>query len=132
MDGRETRKPTVNRRNLLSVITTVNVDDKANQVAKVDDHRRSVLPEPVVNLWVFHDNKAKAIYALSGRAYMIHGSESERAGILRKLAPIEDCCGATRSGVLMDGASCTALGELFLKTSLCRRSERRWSARQFR
>jgi hypothetical protein len=89
MEGSQTRKPTVNRRNLLSVITTVNVDDKGNQVAKVDDHRRSTLPEPTVNLWMFCDDTAKAIYALSGRGYMIHGSESERTRTLKKLATLE-------------------------------------------
>ena len=89
MEGSETRKSIVNRKNLLSVITTVNVDDKGNQVAKVDDHRRSILPEPVVNLWMFNDDKTKAVYALSGRGYMIHGSESERTRTLRKLAPLD-------------------------------------------
>jgi hypothetical protein len=89
IEGSETRRPIVNRKNLLSVITTVNVDDKGNQVAKVDDHRRGILPEPVANLWMFNDDKAKAIYALSGRGYMIHGPESERTRALRKLAPLD-------------------------------------------
>jgi len=87
LDGVETRKPTVNRKNLLSVITTVNVDDKGNQVARVEGPPRHAAPSVVANLWMFHDAKAKAIYALSGRGYMVHGSDSDKTRILKTLAP---------------------------------------------
>jgi len=86
IDGLETTMPRVNRKNLLSVITNVNVDDKGNQVARLDDPRRHASPSAVVNLWMFRDEKAKAIYALSGRGYMVHGSDSDKARILKTLA----------------------------------------------
>ena len=35
---------------------------------------------------MFQDDKAKANYALSGKAYMVHGSDSEKARILKALA----------------------------------------------
>jgi hypothetical protein len=89
LEGRTTMKPTVNRRNLLSVITNVNIDDDGNQVARVDDTRRHWTPEPAVNLWAFHDEATRADYALAGRAYMIHGSEAEKTRILKTLASID-------------------------------------------
>jgi ankyrin repeat protein len=85
IDGVE-KVPIVNRGSLLSVITNVNVDDKGNQVARLDDPRRYASPSAVVNLWMFRDEKAKAICALSGRGYMVHGSDSDKARILKTLA----------------------------------------------
>jgi hypothetical protein len=87
LDGIETRIPSVNRRNLLSVITNVNVDDRGNQISLLDDPRRYEAPSAVANLWMFRDERASAIYALSGRGYMVHGSESERMRILKSLTP---------------------------------------------
>jgi len=86
IDGPETEAPKVNRRNLLSVVTNVNIDGQGNQVPRVEDSRRNSAPSPVANLWMFQDDKAKANYALSGRAYMVHGSDSEKARILKALA----------------------------------------------
>jgi WD40 repeat protein len=89
IDSSTTRTQTVNRRNLLSVITRVIVDEQGNQVAQVDDPRRSQPPSAAVNLWMFHDEKANAIYAVSGRGYMVHGSESDQARVLKALAPYD-------------------------------------------
>ena len=86
IDGSGTEMPKVNRRNLLSVITNVNVDSNGNQVPRVDDPRRSSPPSAVANLWVFHDEKAKALYAVSGRGYMVHGSDSDKTRVLKALA----------------------------------------------
>lgn len=88
-DGPETEKPSVNRKNLLNVVTHVFVDSEGNQVAQVDDARRSSPASPVANLWLFHDPKAKAIHALSGRAYMLHGSETETVTVAKALAPYD-------------------------------------------
>jgi hypothetical protein len=87
IDGVETSMASVNRENLLTLITNVKVDDEGNQVALVDDPRRRASPSAVANLWMFHDEKAKAIYALSGRGYMVHGSDSDKMRILKALAP---------------------------------------------
>jgi hypothetical protein len=65
--GMETRTPKVNRRNLLSVITTVNVSEDGTQVAKVESPPRSLAPSPITNLWLSHDNRTGVIYSLSGR-----------------------------------------------------------------
>ena len=88
-DGAQITMPKVNRKNLLSVITSVAVDEQGGQVAQVDDPRRSQVPSVATNLWMFHDDKANAIYALSGRGYMIHGSENDRTRVLKTLAPID-------------------------------------------
>jgi len=87
IEGIETARPGVNRRNLLSVITNVNTDELGNQVARVDDPRRNDAPSTVANLWVFRDEKADSIYSLSGRGYMVHGSDAEKTRILKSLAP---------------------------------------------
>ncbi len=87
IDGPETEVPKVNRRNLLSVITNVNIDGQGNQIAQVDASRRSQPPSAVTNLWMFHDDKANAIYAVAGRPYMVHGLDSEKTRILKALAP---------------------------------------------
>lgn len=88
IDGVETYMPRVNRKNLLSVITNVNVDSNGNQVPLLPgDPRRQASPSAVANLWIFHDERAKAIYAVSGRGYMVHGSDSEKTRILKTLAP---------------------------------------------
>jgi len=84
--GDEMRTSTVNRSNLLSVITTVDVDEDGNQVAKLVATRKSSTPSTITNLWLSHDEKAGAIYALSGRAYLIHGSDSDKARVTKRLA----------------------------------------------
>ena len=84
--GRETRTPEVNRRNLLSVITTVDVSEDGTQVAKVETPPRSAAPSPITNLWLSHDERTGAIYSLSGRPYLIHGSDKDKARVLNKLA----------------------------------------------
>jgi hypothetical protein len=89
IDGVETQLPRVNRKNLLSVITTVNVDSDGNQVARVDDPRRNASPSAIANLWMFRDERAKAIFALSGRGYLVHGSDNDKTRILRALAPYD-------------------------------------------
>jgi hypothetical protein len=89
IDGPQTQMPTVNRGNLLFVVTSVNVDSEGNQIARVEDPRRNLPPSPVANVWMFHDDKAKAIYAVSGRAYMVHGSDSEKTRILKAIAPYD-------------------------------------------
>jgi hypothetical protein len=89
MNGPQTEMPKVNLGNLLTVITNVNVDDRGNQVPHVDDARRSSPRSAVANLWMFHDERARAIYALAGRGYMVHGSDSEKARILKSLAPYD-------------------------------------------
>jgi hypothetical protein len=89
IDGPQTEMPTVNRRNLLSVITNVNLDGQGNQIARVEDARRNSQPSPVANLWLFHDAKANAIYAVAGRPYMLHGSDGEKVRILKALAPYD-------------------------------------------
>ncbi|MEZ4599012.1 MAG: hypothetical protein R2940_04400 [Syntrophotaleaceae bacterium] len=88
-DGPEAPRPSVNRKNLLNVLTHVFVDSEGNQVAQVDDARRNSPASPVANLWLFHDPKAKAIHALSGRAYMLHGSEPENVTVAKALAPYD-------------------------------------------
>jgi hypothetical protein len=114
IDGAETRTPTVNRRNLLSVITTVNVDDNGNQVAVVDDPRRNASPSAVVNLWMLHDEKAQAVYALSGRGYMLHGSDNDKTKVLNQLAPNDfSMANAIRMPALAVSADGTYRRDLF-------------------
>jgi hypothetical protein len=123
-----TRTPIVNRRNLLSVITRVYADEQGKQIAQVDDPRRDRSPSPIINLWMFHDQKAKVIYAVSGRRYMVHGSESDKARILRTLAQYDfptvetmsvpekfsaDVDGKTKSGVLPVAPDAKYDGDLF-------------------
>jgi hypothetical protein len=81
--------PTVNRKNLLSVITGVGVDDRGNQHAQVEDARRTQIPPVATNLWMFRDEREKAIFAMSGRGYMIHGTENEKARVLKALSPFD-------------------------------------------
>lgn len=89
-NGSKTEMPTVNRKNLLSVVTNVNVDNNGKQVPLLEgDPRRNAPPSTVANLWMFHDEKSKAIYALSGRGYMVHGSDSDKTRILKALAPYD-------------------------------------------
>ena len=87
LQSSETRTPTVNRKNLLSVITSVIVDDQGNQIAKVDDSRRTQVPSVSTNLWLLQDRSEQAVFALSGRGYMIHGSDSDKTRVLKALAP---------------------------------------------
>lgn len=89
INGPQTEMPKVNRGNLLTLITNVNVDDSGNQVPVVDHARRNSPHSAVANLWMFHDERTRTIYALAGRGYMVHGSESEKSRILRSLAPYD-------------------------------------------
>ncbi len=89
LDGPETELPKVNRKNLLHVLTHVIVDGEGNQIPQVNDPRRNSSPIPIANLWLFLDEKAQTIYALSGRAYMVHGSNNETANVLKTLAPYD-------------------------------------------
>ena len=87
--GSETKMPAVNRKNLLSGVTHVHVDASGIQIPDVADSRQVIPPSPVANLWAFCDENANEIYALSGRGYMVHGSDSERFRILKALAPYD-------------------------------------------
>jgi hypothetical protein len=99
----------VNRRNLLSVITNVNLNDQGTQLARVEDSRRNSPPSPVANLWMFHDDKADAIYAIAGRPYMVHGAESEKTRILKALAPYDFAL--ANASPLPDGFSAAVAGK---------------------
>jgi hypothetical protein len=94
-DGATTKMPPVNRKNLLSVVTNVNVDSRGNQIPRTDDSRRNTVHGTIANLWAFYDERARTIYAVSGRPYMVHGSDTERRRILKALAPYDFPMAAT-------------------------------------
>jgi hypothetical protein len=79
--------PPVNRKNLLSVITTVIVSADGKQAARLPNPAKSGKPETALCLWAFNDQSTGSIYAVSGRGYMIHGSTADRDRILKALAP---------------------------------------------
>jgi len=86
VNGAKARTPNLNRKNLLSVITTVNVDSSGNQAARIEGSRKPESPTAAISLWLSSDERTKTVYAVSGRGYMIPGSNSDKMGILRALA----------------------------------------------
>lgn len=126
VNGAKARVPTVNRKNLLSVITTVNVDSNGNQVALVDSPYKAEPPKAAICLWAFNDDQARAIYAVSGRGYMLHGSNSDKTRALKALAlndysmatalPIAESMSANVNGVAKKGVLAASPGDTYSKS----------------
>jgi tetratricopeptide (TPR) repeat protein len=102
MDGQGTARlpPPINRKNLLFVITSVAVFDDGRQLALVDHPLRNRPVSAATNLWAFADAKTKTIHELSGRAYMVHGSERDRDRVLTALSPFDFSLARTTANTL--------------------------------
>ena len=87
-EGKKQLSAPFNRDDLLYVHTFVQVDDQGRQIPQATKSRpKTDKPAAIANLWAFQDAQQGNLFALAGRAYMVHTLPGEYASLLKTLSP---------------------------------------------